>query len=501
MKKLARKVGVSVHGSKLDIINRVKAAIDHNNSGFNKLFKKMFGRSCGWLSLACTHGVVYALKFLLRAESPRDYIDILCSLKYRPNMSIVDMAHMVASHGNRFEEDFFSPHQGRVAADTPDNIEQALNDTFEVSFPWLDTNNPCYELDENCSKHPVTGSDVTLALFDKFHESNTSSERESLRRIGCVKELRGKINSQVVEQSHGSYNKNMHFMNQMSPLNHIFLFRSIIDLQNESRNKAFIRDKETQPLLNISFDVLGRAVFGHDENFFPSNANFYDPGQHVNPDVRINLGDQGSNCSNVPRYNTTPPESCHATLSESQMHAYSYNAAYTLSPQTLPDFVNGNGNNPGFSIPSWPLSDNEFGHQSPGVAGEIPSPNSNCHLSNENSSCHSVDRVSCTTLGYSCEEQLESLPGLFHQGSVVTKGNVENSASVPVLIDDSTCESWNENLSLTQHDKFILASRRPLTPSIICAALQIIKSECESFAGLQQLSSIDILDMEIPLFR
>lgn len=119
-------------------------------------------------------------------------IDRLRSLKYRPNIFIVDMAHMVASCGNRFEEDFFSPHQGRVAADTPDNIEQALNETFQVSFPWLDKNEPCYELNENSPHHPVTGSSVTFALFDKFHESNTNSEREVLRRIGCVKESEGK---------------------------------------------------------------------------------------------------------------------------------------------------------------------------------------------------------------------------------------------------------------------------------------------------------------------
>lgn len=64
-----------MNGTKLDIINRVKAAIDSNNSGCNKLFKKIFGLSGGWLSLACKHRVVYAVKFFLRAESPSDYID------------------------------------------------------------------------------------------------------------------------------------------------------------------------------------------------------------------------------------------------------------------------------------------------------------------------------------------------------------------------------------------------------------------------------------------
>ena len=59
-----------------------------------------------------------------------------------------------------------------------------------------------------------------------------------------------------------------------------------------------------------------------------------------------------------------------------------------------------------------------------------------------------------------------------------------------LLTDAVSSEIWSENLSLSQDDKFILANRRPLTPSIICEALQIIKSENDNFAGLQKLSSI-----------
>ena len=45
--------------------------------------------------------------------------------------------------------------------------------------------------------HPVTSNDIRLCLFDRFHEGNTSSEIESLRKIGCVIELNGMCNSKV----------------------------------------------------------------------------------------------------------------------------------------------------------------------------------------------------------------------------------------------------------------------------------------------------------------
>ena len=59
---------------------------------------------------------------------------------------------------------------------------------------------------------------MTLDSFDRFNEGNTSSEIESLRKIRCVLELSGMFNSEVEEQLH---------LKMMTPINHIYLFRSI----------------------------------------------------------------------------------------------------------------------------------------------------------------------------------------------------------------------------------------------------------------------------------
>ena len=43
--------------------------------------------------------------------------------------------------------------------------------------------------------HPVTGSDAHLCLFDKFHERNSSSKIEALRRIANIPQLNGSSTS------------------------------------------------------------------------------------------------------------------------------------------------------------------------------------------------------------------------------------------------------------------------------------------------------------------
>ena len=71
-----------------------------------RFFSKLWGHSGDWLSFSGPHGIAYYLKFLLRAESCRDYVDGLLSLKYQSNIVIVDMAHVVANHvNNTLKED------------------------------------------------------------------------------------------------------------------------------------------------------------------------------------------------------------------------------------------------------------------------------------------------------------------------------------------------------------------------------------------------------------
>ena len=171
---------MSKKGSKLDIINKIKNCIVGEGDKFNKIFRKMFGYSGGWLTFSCIHGIIYAVKLLLRSESRRDYIDILRSLKYKPNVFINDMAHMVARHSKRQGHNIFNPFDGRVAENTAENVDQAVRESFQISLPWLNNKTPCAEELLTGDMHPVTGSNMHLALFDRLHEANTNSETEAL---------------------------------------------------------------------------------------------------------------------------------------------------------------------------------------------------------------------------------------------------------------------------------------------------------------------------------
>ena len=135
VEKFARSLGAQPKGNKLDIIMNIKRFISKDNDKFSKAFTKLWGCSGGWLSGACPHGVVYALKFVLRAESPRDYVDLLLSMKHQPNVTVIDMANMLAAHGNRRQPGMFETYNRMVLEPTETNVNAAFNGNISVSFP------------------------------------------------------------------------------------------------------------------------------------------------------------------------------------------------------------------------------------------------------------------------------------------------------------------------------------------------------------------------------
>ena len=133
------------------------------------------------MSFSCPHGIAYYLKFLLRAENCRDYVDGLLSLKHQSNIVIVDMAHIVANHANNTRKEdnrkygkadeegrLFFPYEGRVASsDDSKSIRLSKENLLEVNFPWMSTTNePLPKIKGNVL--PITGSDVISAFLIDF---------------------------------------------------------------------------------------------------------------------------------------------------------------------------------------------------------------------------------------------------------------------------------------------------------------------------------------------
>ncbi|KAI7802115.1 hypothetical protein IRJ41_000508, partial [Triplophysa rosa] len=233
VRKLCKQCGLDSKGSKMDLILRLREEMK-NRSSYDKIFEKVWGASGGWAVVMCPCGVVYSIKFNLRAESPRDYADMLLSWKHFPNIAIYDFARGLATHTNLREPENlpFSPHEGRLAEATADNLQLAAEGRLKVSLPWLKTK----KTETDANGHPITGSSDHYTLYDVFHERNTKDAKDALRRIALVPELAGWVNSQCAEQLFSDMRKNNYFLNTLTPSEHIFMMRNILHHYNTKCN-------------------------------------------------------------------------------------------------------------------------------------------------------------------------------------------------------------------------------------------------------------------------
>ncbi|KAK3700157.1 hypothetical protein QZH41_009864, partial [Actinostola sp. cb2023] len=183
----------------------------------------------------------YGIKWLVRQEGARDHVDLIRSLAHQPNFVVVDFANQVAAHGNKRYPGMFSPYDGRVLPATVENIYLAKLDKVSLDMPWVSSayrgeswSPPSIEGGREC--HPTSGSNSYYCLFDTFHEDNSSSDKDLLRRTRCVKQLEGWFCTEVMEHLNNIMNKNNYFTTQMSATNAIFVQRLAMELSNEEKN-------------------------------------------------------------------------------------------------------------------------------------------------------------------------------------------------------------------------------------------------------------------------
>ena len=152
--------------------------------------------------------------------------------------------------------------------DDTDNVAWR-EDELQVSFPWMEG---CTVVPENEAfegePYPINGSKTRLCLFDRFHEKNTVSEVEILRRVTFIPQLHDILNTQVEEQLHLRYDSEKRFWNRMLPVNHIFLFPSILNYHNINKNRKVIKCLQKQTNFATSEDSFGRTVFVNIDSSF-----------------------------------------------------------------------------------------------------------------------------------------------------------------------------------------------------------------------------------------
>ncbi len=293
IRTFARQLGLNGTGSKLDIIMAIKKAVGMDEEKFKKAFSNLWGCSGGWASGTCPHGVVYALKFVLRSESPRDYVDLLLSMKFQPNITIVDVANLVAAHGNKRKENMFHPHNGKVLEPTIENVTKGINGELEVSFNWLETSGI-------------------------LHEKNVKKEDEVLRQVTHVKQLNGLINTQGQEQLNNVYNKDRHFLNSMKPVNHIFLFQSNFDFCNERINQKNLQEIQACTNRALGQDEYGRVTIEKTKKYIPQRVAVKDSIHRMPADAKrsgTNTSKDTGLSSSLPASNSSRPHTDHVSPS------------------------------------------------------------------------------------------------------------------------------------------------------------------------------------------
>ncbi|XP_065132856.1 uncharacterized protein [Paramisgurnus dabryanus] len=257
VRKLCRECGLDSSGSRNDLLLRLSNELKSRHT-YDKVFQKIWAASGGWAVIMCPCGIVYSIKCNIRAESPRDFTDMLLSWKYLPNVVIYDFARGLATHMNLREPERlpFSPFEGRLKAPTPENIALAKEGKLKVSLPWL----KCKKVVPDCDGHPITGSAEHYALYDRFHEDNTKDARDALRKLGLVPQLAGVVNSQVAEQLFAKMKKNNYYLNMALPTTHLFLMRNIIHHYNCQKNKQRLGNIKKAFDTKIAMNIHSQAV-------------------------------------------------------------------------------------------------------------------------------------------------------------------------------------------------------------------------------------------------
>lgn len=209
----------------------------------------------------CPCGVVNSIKVLVRAESPRDFTDILLSWKHLPNVTIYDFARGLSTHANLRNPNMipFSPHEGRLLEPNDANIAAAEEGRLKISLEWLKEK----KMPADVNGHPLTGSSDHYVLSDRFHENNTKDPRDKLRKIQLVPELAGRVNSQCAEQLFSQMRKNNYFLNVMKPTNHLFLMRNLLHHYNVAINTRFTEQlTKAVGCTQVVLDEHGQALAG-----------------------------------------------------------------------------------------------------------------------------------------------------------------------------------------------------------------------------------------------
>ncbi|CAM4720373.1 unnamed protein product [Leuciscus chuanchicus] len=160
VRNLCKECGLDPSGSRADLLLRLSSEMKSRQT-YDKVFQKIWAASGGWAVIMCPCGIVYSIKCQIRAESPRDFADMLLSWKHMPNVIIDDFARGLATHMNLREPERlpFNPFEGRLSPPTPDNIAKAKDGKLKFQESQCPSQHPSLRPQNRASKPPDQTSD------------------------------------------------------------------------------------------------------------------------------------------------------------------------------------------------------------------------------------------------------------------------------------------------------------------------------------------------------
>lgn len=205
--------------------------------------------------ITCPCGIVYSVKFNLRSESPRDFVDLLLSWKHFPNVAVCDDASALALHANRRQPGIFGLFQGRLLDPTPLNIEQVSDGSVHVNLPWLKSP----KMPPDPDGHPLTGCSQRLSL-----SGTSGAQTDLLRQLELVPELLGSTSRRRVEQLFSWVREKNNSLKAITPSTPLFLQRNLLHHYNLEKNKRAVEQysKVVPPNVEMQWDDHGRLVLG-----------------------------------------------------------------------------------------------------------------------------------------------------------------------------------------------------------------------------------------------
>lgn len=205
--------------------------------------------------ITCPCGIVYSVKFNLRTESPRDFVDLLLSWKHFPNVTVSDDASAVAVHANRRQPGIFGLLQGRLLDPTPQNSKQVSDGSAHVNLPWLKSP----KMPPDRDGHPLTGCSQHLSL-----SSTSEAQVDLLRQLELVPELVASISSRRLEQLFWWEREKNDVLKTITLSTHLFLQRNLLHHYNVEKNKGAVEQysRIVPADVELQWDEHGRVVLG-----------------------------------------------------------------------------------------------------------------------------------------------------------------------------------------------------------------------------------------------